>query len=161
MHGSHAAMHARGRMQIEHGVHPFARLLAWMLRLPRPSVACDTRLIVTALGDEERWERTFNDRRIQTRQYICDDTLAERFGVLEFRFRLEASDGSLVYVQRDAALLCLPVRVRIPMVWAPHIEAREDPAGPRRIQVGVRVALPGVGLLIAYSGLVEIEEPQP
>src|SRR5262245_56636765 len=161
MHGSHVTVYAHGRLRIEHGVHPLVRLLAWMLRLPQPSDACDTRLIVTAVGEDERWERTFSDRRIETRQYICDDTLAERFGILEFRFRLRESGGSLMYVQREAAFRWRPVRLPIPSSWAPRVAAREDPAGPRYIQVHVRVALPRVGPVISYAGLVEIDETRP
>ena len=46
----------------------------------------------------EQWRRTFDDRRLDTRQYVAGNgDLAERFGLLEFRFRLAASDGSLIY----------------------------------------------------------------
>jgi len=61
-------------------------------------------------------------------------------------------------VQREAAVLFGPVRLRIPAAWAPQVEAREDPAGPTRINVAVRVVLPGIGQLIAYDGLVDIED---
>jgi hypothetical protein len=38
------------------------------------------------------------------------------------------------------------------------VEAREDPAGPTRIHVDVRVGLPRVGLLISYAGIVELTD---
>lgn len=150
---------AHGRLRIEHGRRLLARLLARLLRLPRPGAAVETRLVVTARAGGEHWERTFHGRRFTTRQYESSASeLAERFGVLEFRFRLDASGGSLLYVQREAALLCGSVRLRIPAALAPRVNAREDPAGPTSVHLSVGVVLPGVGLLVAYDGLVNVED---
>ena len=55
--------------------------------------------------------------------------LAERIGVLEFRFRLEAVAGSLVFRQREAALLWGSVRLPLPASCVPRVDAREDAAG--------------------------------
>ena len=112
MHGTDSVVRAHGRLRVERGVHPFARVLAWMLRLPESTAGADTRLIITARGGKERWERRFGGRRLETLQYISQGDLVERFGVLEFRFHLQASGGSLLYVQREAAVLCWPVRLR-------------------------------------------------
>ena len=158
LHATSSTLRARGRLRIEHG-NAVARFVARILRLPPPAAAAETRLTVTARGDGERWQRTFAGRCLDTRQYAlgrCE--LAERFGVLEFRFRLDVSDGRLVYVQREAAFLCGPARLRIPAAWAPRVEAREDPAGPTRVNVEVHVSLPGVGPLIAYDGLIDVED---
>ena len=78
--------------------------------------------------------------------------------MLEFRFHLDASGGSLTYVQREAAFVFGPVRVRIPATWAPRVQAQEQPAGPKRVKVDVCVALPGVGRLIAYDGFIDVED---
>jgi hypothetical protein len=159
VHAVHPVLRTRGDLRVDRGRHRLVRVLAWMLRLPRPCAAATARLIVTALGDGERWERTFNGRRFETRQRKSNDfELAERYGVLEFRFRLEASGGSLLYVQRDACLLFGWIRLRIPAAWAPRVAAREDPAGPARVNISVRVTLPGIGLLIAYDGSIEVED---
>jgi hypothetical protein len=130
-----------------------------LLRLPRPSDAAETRLIVTARADAEHWLRTFDDRCLDTRQYQAGEgELAERIGVLEFRFRLEASNGSLLYRQLDAALLFGSVRLRLPAAWAPRIDAREDPAGAQQIRIHVGVALPALGRLLTYDGTITIED---
>ena len=84
--------------------------------------------------------------------------LAERIGLLEFRFRLEASEGSLVFRQVGAALLLGSLRLRLPAASAPRVDAREDPAGPRQIRVHVRVVLPAVGPLLTYEGTMNIED---
>src|SRR5262245_9081723 len=162
MHATDSITRAYGHLHIGHGRHHIARLLARILGLPRPHAAAETRLTITARAGREHWERTFNGRRVETWQYesaACD--LAERFGVLEFRYRLDPSGGGLVYVQREAAVLCWRFRMRIPTAWAPRVNAREDPAGPKRVQIDVRVVLPGVGPLISYAGLIEIEDTQP
>jgi hypothetical protein len=159
VHATDSIVRAHGHLRLEHGRHLLARFLARMLRLPRPGAAAETRLIVTARADGEHWQRTFNGRRLETRQYESSESeLAERFGVLEFRFRLDVSDGSLLYVQREAAFVFGPVRLRIPASWAPRVEAREDAAGPKRVKVHVRVAIPGVGPLIAYDGIIDVED---
>jgi hypothetical protein len=162
MHAPQSIVRAHGRLRIEHGSHRLVRLLTRLLRLPDASAAAETQLVVTTRADGERWHRTFNGRRLETRQYRASRSeLIERFGPLEIRFRLDASDGSLVYVQRDAAILVGSVRLPIPHAWAPRIQAREDPAGPRRVKVDVRIALPGVGPLVAYDGIMDVEDVDP
>jgi hypothetical protein len=130
-----------------------------LLRLPRASDAAETHLIISSRADREQWLRTFDDRRLDTRQYQAGDgELAERIGVLELRFRLEASEGSLLFRQLEAALLFGSVRLRLPAPWAPWVEAREDPAGAHQIRVHVRVALPALGPLLTYDGTIDIED---
>ena len=150
-----------GRLRIAHGRRRIARVLAALLRLPRPSRAAHTRLVVESCGTTERWLRTFAGRRLDTRQYQTGDgELGERIGILEFRFRLEASDGSLVFRQREAAFVLGSVRLRLPAAWAPKIEAREDPAGAHQIGVHVRVLLPALGPLLTYDGTISVEDNQ-
>lgn len=158
-HATELTVRARGRLRIEHGRSQFARLLARLLRLPRASDAAETRLVVTSRGDGEQWRRTFDDRRLDTRQYQAGEgELAERIGVLEFRFRLEASNGGLLFRQVEAAFLFGSVRLRLPAMWAPRVDAREDPAGARQIRVHVCVVLPALGPVLTYDGTITIED---
>jgi hypothetical protein len=158
-HASGPAVHASGRLRIAHGHSRAARWLAWLLRLPRASDAAATRLVVTRSAGGEQWRRTFDGRQLVTWQYrAAGGTLAERFGVLEFRFDLAASQGSLVLRQTDAALQWGAVRVRIPAACAPRVEARENPAGERQIHIHVCVTLPLVGPVLTYDGTIDIED---
>jgi hypothetical protein len=158
-HATESTVHARGRFRIAHGRGRVARVVARLLRLPRASDAAEARLVITADAGGEQWARTFDDRRLDSRQYEAGEgELAERFGVLEFRFRLEVSDGGLVYRQVETALLFGTVRLRLPAHWAPTVDAREDPAGPRQICVRVCVQLPAVGPVLTYDGVIDIEE---
>ena len=158
-HATAPAVRARGRFRITHGRSHAARFLAWVLRLPRACDAAETRLLVTSGANGERWLRTFDGRELHTRQYQAGNgALAERIGILEFRFRLEASEGSLLYRQLDAAFLCGPIRLRLPAALAPTVDAREDPAGARQTAVHVLVALPGLGPVLTYDGTIDIED---
>jgi hypothetical protein len=94
VHTSHSIIRASGRLRVEDGRPFLARMLARMLRLPRPTAAAETQLMVTVGPECEHWRRTFNGRHLKTRQYESNTSeLAEQFGVLEFRFRLDASGG--------------------------------------------------------------------
>lgn len=160
-HATQAIVRAHGVFRIEHGGHPVARVLARLLRLPRAGGAIDTRLTVTVEGDGERWERTFATSRVETQQYAgqaSESELLERFGLLEFRFQLDTLEGNLRYRQREATLRWRAVRVRIPRPLAPRVEACERPAGPRRVKAHVQIALPVIGPLMVYEGIIEIEE---
>jgi hypothetical protein len=158
-HAPQSTSRARGRLRITHGRSDVARWLARLLRLPRESDAAETRLVIASRVDGEHWCRTFDDRRLDTVQYEAGECLlAERIGVLEFRFRLEASEGSLLFHQLDAALVCGSIRLPIPAAWAPRVEAREDSAGAHRIGVHVRVVLPALGPLLTYDGIIDVED---
>lgn len=159
IHAAGMPVRARGQVRIEHGRNPLARIIARILRLPKPDAAAPVLLTISVLGEEEIWHRSFDGRCLDTRQYeSSDSSLAERFGVLEFRYRLAPSGGSLLYAQREAAFRLGPLRLRIPARYAPRVEAREDPAGDTRFTVNVRVVLPGVGPLIAYRGTMVVQD---
>jgi len=162
LHDTRSITRVHGHLQIELGRSAVARLLARVLRLPSPHAAAATWLTITARGDHEHWARTFDGHRLDTLQSESDEReLVERFGPLEFRFRLEPSTGGLVYLQRRAAVVCLGLRMRLPSACAPRVEAREDAAGAEGIQITVRVVLPGIGPLISYAGIVVIESTPP
>ena len=131
-----------------------ARVARWAVRLPSPGTACETRLVIVAEADAERWTRTFRDWTLVTTQRgLPDGRLAERFGIVELRFRLRVTDGALTYEQSDAAMAFGRWRVPIPRWLSPRVEARE-----RRAEHGdgshVRVVVrtPIVGVLLAYEG---------
>jgi hypothetical protein len=158
-HRTAPTVRACGHLRICYGPGRIARLLARAMRLPRPSDAAETRLVVTSCVDGEQWLRTFDGRRLNTRQYEAGErVLAERIGILEFRFRVEASDGSLIFRQLEAAFVFGSLRVRLPAAWAPTVDAREGAAGGRRTHIHVRIALPVLGPLLTYEGTMDFEE---
>jgi Domain of unknown function (DUF4166) len=159
IHTTESTVRAGGRLRITHGRSRFSRLLAWLLRLPRASEAAETRLIITPDEGGERWQRAFEDRLLDTEQYEAGEReLAERFGALEFRYRLEASQGSLVFRQLDAGVLFGSFRLRLPVMCAPRVDAREDALGARHLRVHVCVAFPVLGPVLTYDGVIHLEE---
>ena len=81
--------------------------------------------------------------------------LAERTGPFKLLFRLSVEGGALAYRSEGAALSAGRLRVRLPRLLAPRVEAweRADEGG-RGVRVRVRVTAPLVGLLVEYEGLV-------
>ena len=156
--GSAGALEAKGSFMVRHGGGGLARLLVRLLKMPVEGDGVETRLRVLQEGAGERWCRTFADRRLSTVQYESGGLLAERFGLLELRFRLAVEGGALLYRQSGAfvglGVLMLPLPKRI----SPQVSAREEPmAASRRVRSTVRVTLPLLGLLITYSGEIEPE----
>src|SRR5688500_9627883 len=64
LHGAQDVTQAHGRLRIEHGRHVLARLMAALLRLPKPSAAAATQLVVITRADGEHRVRSFNGRRL-------------------------------------------------------------------------------------------------
>lgn len=149
-----------GSFTIRRGTGFAARVLAWLMRLPRAGGAVPTKLVVTPHASGERWHRTFAGRSFITQQREdAAHLLAERIGLTEIWYRLDAVDGALNYIQTRAGLRLGPLRVPLPSWWSPHIAAREWGKGREAgVHVSVRVTLPLAGLLIAYEGYVEREE---
>jgi hypothetical protein len=152
-------VHGHGRLRVAHGRSHLARALARVLRLPRSGDAVDTHLVITPSADGEHWHRTIGDRQLDTYQYRSPDgELIERFHHLELRFHREASRGGTSFHQLGAAFVFGPLRVRLPDACAPRVIAREDPAGPHRIHVDVRIELPALGPLLTYDGTIDVED---
>jgi hypothetical protein len=149
------ALQVAGSFQVRHGTHPVARCLVLLLRLPPAGKAVPIRLAVTRRGEGERWLRHFADRPLLTDQApLPGGLLAERSGPVEFRLRLAAEQGALVYQQQSVALRIARVALVLPRWLAPRTAGRETPAGGARVHAAVTVTLPLVGPLIAYEGLV-------
>lgn len=143
--------HGRGRFQIERGQHVLSRALGWLLRLPPASPESEAQVTVTPEAGGELWVRRFGTRRIVTHQYeAAQQVFAERFGIIEFRFRLEVAHGNLLFHQRGVTLLGVP----LPTSLAPKIAATEEMCA-QGMHVLVRIVLPFGGLLLSYQGIVE------
>jgi hypothetical protein len=142
----------RGLFRVRRGGTVSARLLARILGLPAAGSGVSVRLQVRVAGESERWERTFGSRLLLTTQYPGPEgLLAERFGAVELRFRLEARGGALVYRSMGAVLRLGPARVPLPRWLAPSVRARERGAeGGVTVRVGV--TSPFTGPLVAYAG---------
>lgn len=97
-HAGRDAVHLSGRFRIEHG-GPVARVVARLLRLPSPAESVIMHVEIAPGASGATWTRSIRERSFATIQSaLPDGRLCERIGGLEFCFRLNASDDSLVYV---------------------------------------------------------------
>jgi hypothetical protein len=152
-------MRASAVFRVRHGQNPLARFAAWLGRLPSQAEAAPVRLAVERVTDGERWERTFPNTRLVSTQYDAGNgLLGENFGLMDIRFRLPVTDGTLVYVQQEAALTPGKLRLPMPRSLAPQITARESAAADGKTpHIFVSVSLPLVGLLVEYEGDLNTE----
>jgi hypothetical protein len=138
-------------------------MLARLLKLPAVGEDIPVRLTITNTRGREIWHREFAGQRFITgqREYGAG-LLIEDFGPTEVWYRLEVSDGALVYHQVKSALRVGSWRIPIPGPIFPRIAARESaPAGNRGTHVRVIVTLSLIGLLVSYEGHIEKEETMP
>jgi hypothetical protein len=163
MHCNCEPVHAAGVFRISHGTSLGAKLLLLFLRLPPPNAAAQVELIVRPLGESETWLRLFDGKPVATVQReSVSGLLAERFGPIEFRFRLSFADHTIHYRQVGVILrLALPFFPEIPLPrWAsPHVSARETAgASEMETRVLVEVSAPLAGLLFSYEGKLRREQ---
>lgn len=149
-----------GTFRITHGLGRASRVLARVLRIPPEAAAAVTELRITPQGADEQWERSFDGRRLISRQSFGNGVLSEQFGILELLFRLRAFEGGLNYVQAGARLRLGPVCLPLPRWLAPRVYAREEDRG-EFTHVSVQVDLPCFGRLVEYEGLLEIQDGAP
>jgi hypothetical protein len=154
-------LQAAGVFRVEHGASRAARALARLCRLPPAGEAVPLRLSVVREARGERWTRRFGPHALVTSQRgLAGGLLGERFGPLEFRFRLSAAASALRYDHLATRLCAGPLGVPLPGWLAPRITAREDATpAPDRTRVRVGISLPLVGLLLAYEGELTVEAP--
>lgn len=77
---------------------------------------------------------------------------------MRLTFHLDVAAGALRFRQRGCHLVLAGVRVRVPSVLAPRVDAVALPTRDGGVAVAVRIASPLTDLLIAYAGVVEIVE---
>lgn len=150
-----------GRFDITHGCGLLARFLARWSKLPAAGNAVPTQLRVERTGNCEIWHRRFGSFPLDSTQYVQGPgILAERFGRIEFRFKVEARDGGIYFHQTRAFIRIGRCKLPLPAGLGPRVDAQEMPGdSPYQTRVRVTVRLPVVGLLIDYQGQMEPQEP--
>jgi hypothetical protein len=163
MHCDGEPVCATGVFRITHGTSLGAKLLLFFLRLPRPNAAAQVELTVRPVGESETWVRLFDGKPlVSVQRESANGLLAERFGPVEFRFRLRFADHTIQY-QQAAAILRLPFsffpEIPLPRWASPHVSAWESAeAGEMETRVLVKVFAPLAGLLFSYDGKLRREQ---
>jgi len=149
-----------GHFDITHGRGFLARFLARWSKFPQAGKAVPTRLRVERVGSYEIWHRKFGTFPLESTQLVpCAGVLVERFGNIEFRFKVQVRDGGIHFHQTRASIFVGRCKLPLPAWLGPRVEAQEMP-GEMEYQTRVRVTvrLPIVGLLVDYKGLMERQE---
>jgi hypothetical protein len=108
------------------------------------------------------WLRLFDGKAVVTVQReSVSGLLAERFGPIEFRFRLSFADHTIHYRQVGVILRLAPFfpEIPLPRCASPHVSAWET-AGATEIEtrILVEVSAPLAGLLFSYEGKLRREQ---
>lgn len=154
----HLCARGNGLFAVRRGRGRVARVIARLMGLPEVGEEVPLRLSVEPHKDGERWRRNFAGKEFVTEQSEhAGPLLIERAGLFELLFRLHVEGGALAYRGEGAALRAGSLRLPLPRLLAPRVEAweRADEGG---VRVSVCVTAPLVGLLIRYEGLVRLEE---
>jgi hypothetical protein len=156
VHADASIVRAEGVFQVSRAPGRLAGLILDAVGVPRASDAAEVRLAVCQRGAAEHWHRIVGGRKLVTVQTEAPGgILAERIGVLEFRFRLAVADGDLLFRQEGLRLALGSLRLSLPTRLSPQIAAREGPTGdPDRTRVEVRVTSPSGSLFFSYRGTV-------
>jgi hypothetical protein len=156
MHCNGGPVRAAGVFRISHGTSLWAKFLLLFLRLPPPTSAAQVELVIRPEGQSETWLRVFDGKPVVTIQReAAHGLLAERFGALEFQFRVRFA-GHTIHYEQVGVILCLalPLLARVPLPsWAsPHVSAWET-VGESEVEtcVSVEVSAPLAGLLFSYE----------
>lgn len=155
----HLCARAEGAFAVRRGGGRVASVVARLLGLPRGGEAVPLLLSVEPHGGGERWRRNFAGREFVTEQgEHAGRLMSERAGPFELLFRLDVEGGALAYVQEAAFLRVRSLRVRLPRLLAPRVEAWERADVGGGVRVSVCVTAPLFGPLISYEGLVRMRE---
>ena len=140
-----------GRVQVERGRHPLARLCAAIAGLPPAMVDAPLRMEFIATAKGETWRRDFGGHPMTSRLKCRNGLLRERLGPIQFRFLLHTADGA-IYWNVDGVRLqgVLP----LPTGLFGRVQCRER-EHEGRYEFRVEASLPLAGLLIRYEGWLE------
>jgi hypothetical protein len=154
----HLRARGAGVFAVRRGEGRLARVVARLMGLPLGGEAVPLLLSVEPYEGGERWRRTFAGKDFVTEQSEhAGPLLLERNGPFELLFRLSVEGGALAYRQERAALRAGGLKIKLPRLLAPRVEAWERADKDGGVRVSVCVTSPLVGLLIRYEGLVRPE----
>lgn len=154
MHGGRPLVRARGLATVEGVPHWPARMLRTLFRLPAPVDGAPIGVEIRAHAGVEIWSRRFPGRVMRSRLQRStrrSGAFEEVIGASRFVFSPECVDRTLRWTPREVRLLGLP----LPLRWFDGVVAScGEQDGRYCFTVAAR--LPWIGLLVAYSGWLEV-----
>lgn len=151
LHDSSAPRRWFGTANVTRGTGLMARLVAGIIGFPNHGNHVPVTVAFLPTNAGELWTRTFGDRSFSSLQAVGAGRnrhlLIESFGIVEFALALVVEDGRLHLVPRSWSVLGMPM----PGFLLPRgssFEGEED----GRFRFDVTIAVPGIGLVVAYRG---------
>jgi saccharopine dehydrogenase-like NADP-dependent oxidoreductase len=141
---------ASGEAIVTRGQNILARMIARLIGFP-PEGPHALHVSFTERGGVERWTRSFGDRSFTSHLSEARGRLVERFGALRFAFALPSDANGLEMRMRGWSVFGLP----LPLALAPQSCAREWQEDGR-FRFDVPISLPLVGLIVHYSGWLDM-----
>jgi Domain of unknown function (DUF4166) len=138
-----------GEASVARGKGVLAGACAAVSGLP-PTYAGAIEVEILADPDFEQWTRRFGAHAMRSHMHAQAGFLRERLGLVCFDFRLSVVDQTIDW--RVAAVSVLGLR--LPTHWFSGVKAVES-IRDSHYHFDVRAALPGIGLLIHYSGWLD------
>ena len=102
-------------------------------------------------SDHLKWERTFDGKPFNSRFDLVGDYLVESMGPLKLFLKASSENGTLRYTLSHVNFQ----GITLPSVIAPALSATEKEVKGRYVFL-VKVSMPVIGLLIQYSGAVDL-----
>lgn len=152
LHGSAGERCWSGRASVRRGRGLLARAIAAMIGFPEAGTDIPVEVRFSSAGDgAERWTRTFGTRTFSSLQRIGtgrdQHLLVERFGLISVSLALVVERGRLMLVPRRWSIAGIP----LPTALLPTGQSFEY-AQDGRFRFDVTVAVPFIGLIVAYQG---------
>ena len=142
-----------GRLDVVRGSSLLSRCLGRLLRLPRQGAGQPLRVWIEENDGIETWHRLIGGRHLDSRQRRDGDLLVESTGLAELRMQMQVTDDTITIGPVSGALRVGRLRSPLPDALAPHTAATAT-ATADGFALAVRIWIPLIGLLIAYSGCV-------
>jgi hypothetical protein len=143
---------ARGRFRVERGAGAIRNGLASLCHMPPATDDVPVRLDVVVDGEREHWRRYFGDHCLASVQWAQGELLMESFGAGAFASAIAIEGSRMRYDVRRTWLAGAP----IPGWSAPEIDGHVD-AGETGWRVVTHFAVPILGKIVHYEGIVELE----
>ena len=154
-HSMQGRVELSGRFTVQ-GPHSAAgRLMSAMFALPKTTVETAFKFELHAGSRQETWRRHFPGRLMVSRMRAGAGVLVERFGPINFHFRLQADQGQLNMLLQSVTVFGIPS----PKFLMPTVRAQETGA-QGKLHFSVSAHLPLVGLLAEYRGYLDIEREE-
>lgn len=138
-----------GHGSVERGRGWASRALGWLMRFPPATAHTPVRVEFDISPGRETWTRHFGGHSFRSTLRPAGGELVESFGWVRVAFRLTANESGLEMHAIRWSALGMP----LPRFLWPAIVAQEREADDR-FHFHVEASMPGMGLVVRYSGML-------